>query len=94
MVKMVPAVVYDNEPHVVRRDSEFLSAGILSEGISFAIAISHCDCLKRTDPLTGRRLEHEIDGYVEMPQQSFAPMLANLIELLNKRGYCWARWLL
>ena len=26
-------------------------------------------------------------GYVEMPQQSFAPILANLIELLNERGY-------
>jgi hypothetical protein len=64
MILSVPAVMHDDEPHAVRRDSKLLSPRLLSEGISFAIAFSHCDRFERTDPLARRRLNHEIDGYV------------------------------
>jgi hypothetical protein len=86
MIKVMASIVYNNKPYVVRRDSKFLSAGILREGISFAIAMSHRDCLKRTDPVVGGRLDHKIDGYIEMAQQSFAPILANVIELFKQSG--------
>jgi hypothetical protein len=64
VVLTVPAIMHDNEPHVILGDTKFLSARILGERIGFAIAISHCDRLKRTGPFTRRRLDHEIDRYV------------------------------
>jgi hypothetical protein len=53
MVLTVPAIMHDDKPHMVRRDSKFLSASIFSDGISFAIAVSHRDRLWRSRPLAG-----------------------------------------
>jgi hypothetical protein len=83
MILTVPAIVHDDEPNLFCRDSKLLSPRILGERIRFAIPVSHCDRFKRTNPFARRRLNHEIDRYIELSQQRFAPILANLIELLH-----------
>src|SRR5271166_2938268 len=90
MILTVSAIVHDDEPDLVRRYSKLLSRRILGERIRFAITVSHCDRFKRTSPFARRRLNHEIDRYVEMAQQRFVPILANLFEFLRQRRYRWA----
>src|SRR5262249_29139743 len=87
MVKMVLSIVHGHEPNVVCGESSRSSRRILSDGIRLAIAISHGDCFKRTGPVARRGLDHKIDRSIEMPQQSFALILACLLDYFHQRGY-------
>src|SRR5215475_11891434 len=88
MVKMVASIVNGHEPNVVCGESSRSSRRILSDGIRLAIAISHGDCFKRTGPVTGRGLDHKINRSIEVPQQSFALILACFLDYFHERGYC------
>src|SRR6266700_2542095 len=87
MVPTVPSIVHDHEPDVVWGDSSRSNRRILSDGIRLAIAISHRDRFKRTSPVARCGLDHKINRSVEVPQQSFALILASLLDYFHERGY-------
>ena len=88
MVKMVASIVHAHEPNVVCGESSYSSRRILSDGIRFAIAIPHRDRFKRTGPVARRGLDHKINRSIEVPQQSFALILACLLDYFHEHGYC------
>jgi hypothetical protein len=53
-----------------------------------AIALSRRDHIKRTGQVGRRGLDHNINRSIKVPQQSFALILACLLDYLHEHGYC------
>src|SRR5215510_3575881 len=88
MVEIVGSIVHGHEPNVVCGKSRRSSRRILSNGMRLAIAISHRDHFKRTGQVARRGVDQKINRSVEVPQQSFALILASLLDYSHERGYC------
>src|SRR5262249_1984530 len=88
MIKIVASIVHGHEPNVVCRESSRSSRRILSDGMRFAIAISRRDHFKRTGQVARRGVDQKINRSVEVPEQSFALILASLLDYFHERGYC------
>src|SRR5215468_6136416 len=88
MIKIVASIVHGHEPNVVCGESSRSSRRILSDGMRLAIAISHRDHFKRTGQVARRGVDQKINRSIEVPQQSFALILACLLDYFHERGYC------
>src|SRR5262249_16880555 len=88
MVEVVGSIVYGHEPNVVCGEPSRSSRRILGNGMRLAIAISHRDHFKRTGQVARRGVDQKINRSVEVPQQSFALILASLLDYFHERGYC------
>src|SRR5262249_61460871 len=87
MVEIVGSIVHGHEPNVVCGKSGRSSRRILGDGMRLAIAISHRDHFKRTGQVARRGVDQKINRSVEVPQQSFALILASLLDYFHERGY-------
>src|SRR5262245_37026162 len=88
MVKIVASIVHSHEPNVVCGESSRSNRRIFSDGMRLAIAISRRDHFKRTGQVARCGVDQKINRSVDVPQQSFALILACLPDYFHERGYC------